>query len=975
MEFYQPVRKIRTFKFIKKKIMLMNLNNFIGTIMPKTSTPAKELTKADYIDDSTDHGINKSDLLSSYKNSVSPDASPKRHTINSNSSKRSFSKDSVETETLVGSKSNDESYNKTTNSPMKYKNTESLQGYTLVNNRDNLETNGLKMRLLATLADMIPHDESLSLRLLMSYTIDDQESECVVIDETLCRGGKHNETTGRNQNLLDQSPKGTEMYGVLEDDMKYKSSNIFVESSTTTQQNNMYEANALDLSLHNEISDSVASYVDPLGTTSTKHGDKLHVTANSALNDTKTPTVNTCCIPLKLLSPNQGQFSLNTTKALEAVMETTSITNPSNQIPLLDTSILALLPLLQQQQYQQLQQSQSCASNLTYQDVLNPCSLSLLSAAIPTAATTINAIKSNPVTFNYAGTSTNANLLFNQLYPTKLQQNIQQTNNLLTTHLSNILPKQIETATAAAASASNTITNSLINNIVNSQSLLNTASVIGFPLLNPFSLNTTSSNSVTNQNNMDQFNAFLSSTALLGTTSVSTFSQALLTQPSSTLSISPSTITPINLGSTNTATTIVNLKDNQTGLIETVGFMPAMKNISQPIASLINQLTINASSTNNNTISFKPLSTLSQLFNSTLPTTVSTHNINNNNNFTTTANSNKTNNLTIPTIINASNSNNHISLINGTNNDNELTTIEKYHIKSSSSSSKSSYRSSPVHSSHGQSVGKLSKLNSTKDHKNEHMKSSIQQNQQSNNTTATNSNFLFGRRLVLSRRFICNQCRRNFSSLAELNRHTIETHNSFRCTICSAHFTQRSNLQRHSLKHVGFKPFTCNLCKKEYYRKDHLVRHIEVTHPTHDPKMNITVHLTSSECLDYLDRLQAGKQPQSPLSHSSQLDTKDVIRTVNSDMTTFTTCSSVTTTNTISMGSSITNCSPSDTYNKNMIYKDDLDLMNEESMRIEEARIETPDTEMNGNDNGIQKNIDVDTEEQCCNMTDCSDVM
>ncbi|KAH8850609.1 Zinc finger protein 39 [Schistosoma japonicum] len=954
--------------------MLMNLNNFIGTIMPKTSTPTKELTRTDYIDDSSDHGINKSDLLNSHRNSMSPDVSPKRHTINNNSNKRSFLKDNVETETFVENKSNDECDNKTINSPMKYTNAEGLQGYTLVNNRDNLEKNGLKMRLLTTLADMIPHDESLSLRLLMSYTIDDQESECVVIDETLCRGGKHNETIHRNRNLPHQSPKETEMYEVLQDDVKHKSSNISVESSTSTQQNNMYEADALDLSLHNEISDSMVSHVDPLGTTSTKQGDKSHETVNSALNDTKTSTVNTCCIPLRLLSPNQGQFSLNATKALEAVMETTSITNPTNQIPLLDTSILALLPLLQQQQqYQQLQQSQSCANNLTYQDVLNPSSLSLLSAAIPNAATTINTIKSNPVTFNYAGTSTNANLLFNQLYPAKLQQDIQQTNNLLTTHLSNILPKQIETTRGVAASTSNTITSSLINNIVNSQSLLNTASVIGFPLLNPFSLNTTSSNSITNnQNNIDQFNAFLSSTALLGTTSASTFSQALLTQPSSALSISPSTITPINLGSTNTTTTLVNLKDNQTGLIETVGIMQGMKNISQPIASLINQLTINASSTNNNTISFKPLSTLSQLFNSTLPATVSTHGTNNNN-FTTTANSNKTNNLTIPTIINASNSNNHISLINGINNDNELTKMEKYHIKLSSSSSKSSYRSSPVHSSHGQSVGKLSKLNSTKDHKNEHIKSSIQQNQQSNSTTATNSNFLFGRRLVLSRRFICNQCRRNFSSLAELNRHTIETHNSFRCTICSAHFTQRSNLQRHSLKHVGFKPFTCNLCKKEYYRKDHLVRHIEVTHPTHDPKMNITVHLTSSECLDYLDRLQAGKQSQSPLSHSSQLDNKDVTRTLNSDITTFTTCSNVTTT--ISMGSSITNCSPSDTYNKNMIYKDDLDLMNEESMRIEEAKIETPDTEMSGNDNGIQKsNIDVDTEEQYYNMTDCSDV-
>ncbi|VDM34534.1 unnamed protein product [Hydatigera taeniaeformis] len=113
----------------------------------------------------------------------------------------------------------------------------------------------------------------------------------------------------------------------------------------------------------------------------------------------------------------------------------------------------------------------------------------------------------------------------------------------------------------------------------------------------------------------------------------------------------------------------------------------------------------------------------------------------------------------------------------------------------------------------------------------------------------------FSRRYMHPRRFICNQCRQQFSSLAELNRHTLELHNSFRCNFCKAKFTQRSNLQRHSLKHVGFKPFTCNICQKEYYRKDHLVRHIEVTHPNVDPRVNITTRLTSSECLDFLDNL------------------------------------------------------------------------------------------------------------------------
>lgn len=127
----------------------------------------------------------------------------------------------------------------------------------------------------------------------------------------------------------------------------------------------------------------------------------------------------------------------------------------------------------------------------------------------------------------------------------------------------------------------------------------------------------------------------------------------------------------------------------------------------------------------------------------------------------------------------------------------------------------------------------------------------------------------FGRRYVHPRRFICNQCRQQFSSLAELNRHTLELHNSFRCNFCQAKFTQRSNLQRHSLKHVGFKPFTCNICQKEYYRKDHLVRHIEVTHPNVDPRLNITTRLTSSECLDFLDNLHIYGNPESSFEENS----------------------------------------------------------------------------------------------------------
>ncbi|THD25922.1 Zinc finger protein [Fasciola hepatica] len=110
------------------------------------------------------------------------------------------------------------------------------------------------------------------------------------------------------------------------------------------------------------------------------------------------------------------------------------------------------------------------------------------------------------------------------------------------------------------------------------------------------------------------------------------------------------------------------------------------------------------------------------------------------------------------------------------------------------------------------------------------------------------------RRPSSNRRFPCNQCREEFPSLHTLEEHTMCQHGTYRCHICKAQFTQRSNLQRHALKHVGFKPFECRVCSKAYYRKDHLMRHMEMGHPGYTPRENITVHLTSSESLDYLNR-------------------------------------------------------------------------------------------------------------------------
>ncbi|BHF76675.1 hypothetical protein SprV_0501977600 [Sparganum proliferum] len=129
--------------------------------------------------------------------------------------------------------------------------------------------------------------------------------------------------------------------------------------------------------------------------------------------------------------------------------------------------------------------------------------------------------------------------------------------------------------------------------------------------------------------------------------------------------------------------------------------------------------------------------------------------------------------------------------------------------------------------------------------------------------TETDDAWAASRRYAKS--FVCNQCRFVFGSLNALCEHTYSLHKAFRCNYCQAQFTQRSNLQRHSLRHVGFKPFVCAVCSKEYYRKDHLVRHIEITHPGSDPKTSIIVKLSSAECLDYLESLaEQSQHPHEP---------------------------------------------------------------------------------------------------------------
>ncbi|KAM3175431.1 hypothetical protein ACTXT7_008539 [Hymenolepis weldensis] len=103
------------------------------------------------------------------------------------------------------------------------------------------------------------------------------------------------------------------------------------------------------------------------------------------------------------------------------------------------------------------------------------------------------------------------------------------------------------------------------------------------------------------------------------------------------------------------------------------------------------------------------------------------------------------------------------------------------------------------------------------------------------------------------RSFSCNQCdETNFHTVTQLDKHTIEVHGSYRCHICpNRTYTLRSNYRRHSLKHVDLEPFQCLVCKKGYYRSDHLMKHMAGCHPTVNARENIAIHRDGFQGLDH----------------------------------------------------------------------------------------------------------------------------
>jgi len=80
------------------------------------------------------------------------------------------------------------------------------------------------------------------------------------------------------------------------------------------------------------------------------------------------------------------------------------------------------------------------------------------------------------------------------------------------------------------------------------------------------------------------------------------------------------------------------------------------------------------------------------------------------------------------------------------------------------------------------------------------------------------------------RQFECNVCKKEFSKVEVLRRHTKihEKDKEYKCSYCNKCFDRRDVLNDHLRNHTGEKPFQCTICQKKFTRGFVLLRHMRI---------------------------------------------------------------------------------------------------------------------------------------------------
>ena len=102
--------------------------------------------------------------------------------------------------------------------------------------------------------------------------------------------------------------------------------------------------------------------------------------------------------------------------------------------------------------------------------------------------------------------------------------------------------------------------------------------------------------------------------------------------------------------------------------------------------------------------------------------------------------------------------------------------------------------------------------------------------------------------------FPCEICAKEFARRDVLRRHIRCVHGQkqYRCKICTEEFARKEDLRRPVRSFYGGKQYQCNICVTEFTRKDNLTRHICCVHDGTEFKecicQSLRVHATPTEC-------------------------------------------------------------------------------------------------------------------------------